>query len=62
MGGRVGSWETAAELVAGEGVVVVLELGVAPSDEDRRCMTAWCVDICRLMDETEGLDGWRCVH
>ena len=43
MGGRVGSSETAAaELVAEEGVVVVLGLGEAPSDEDERWMTVLC--------------------
>ena len=62
MGGRVGSSETAAELVAGEGVVVVLELGVTLSDEDHRCMTAWCVGVCCVVAEKEGLDGWCCVH
>lgn len=36
MGGRVGSSETAAELVAEEGVVVVLGLALAPPDEDHR--------------------------
>lgn len=39
----MGSSEMAAELVVGEGVVVVLPLGEAASAEDQRWMTVLCV-------------------
>jgi len=62
VGGRVGSSEKAAGLVAEEGAVVVLELGVAPSDEDHCCMTAWYIGVCRAVNEKKGVDKNCCVR